>query len=197
MSEEMPRNNCFGQGLWLCLSIAALASLARRDGMHFASARESTRQDRWQCNRHKPEKMRIQALLAISIVAWWPGRWPKALRQLKCHLTICPLRRRSSMETNGGLVRPTGSAASQGHRHWQPGSRHRLRVRPCNSAGDCKPETIDVTFTVQENRDVNGDGFADLAVGTGAEGKAYIFESPGGARGVASANDDTMRKDDL
>jgi hypothetical protein len=187
MSEKMRRNNCFGQGLWLCLSIAALASLA---GLMACTLQVPANlldkiDGSVTVTNLKNANSGFVGDLYSGVVA---GTLAEGAASAKVSFDDLPFEAALVNVNKWRAFRPTGSAASQGHRHWQPGSRHRLRVRPCNSAGDCKRETIDVTFTVQENRDVNGDGYADLAVATGAEGKAYIFESQGGL-GIASAND--------
>jgi len=183
----MPRNNCFGQGLWLCLSIATLASLA---GLMACTLQVPANlldkiDGSVTVTNLKNANSGFVGDLYSGVVA---GTLAEGAASAKVSFDDLPFEAALVNGNQWRAFRPTGSAASQGHRHWQPGSRHRLRVRPCNSAGDCKRETIDVTFTVQENRDVNGDGFADMAIGTESEGKAYIFESRG-ALGLATAND--------
>lgn len=73
---------------------------------------------------------------------------------------------------------------------WKEGSQHTIQVRATDSTNFSTPVTITVRKGV--NKDVNGDGYADLAVGANAatvsgvynSGAVYVFH--GSATGVAS-----------
>jgi hypothetical protein len=73
---------------------------------------------------------------------------------------------------------------------WRDGSAHTISVRSKNAAGNYSTVT---TLNVRKgnNKDVNGDGYADLAVGActaSGLGKAYIFLSAGSAGVTAITN---------
>lgn len=96
---------------------------------------------------------------------------------------------------------PTGAEAAAGVGRWQPGTKHRLRVRLVHPNGNALAETINVTFTRRTNRDVNGDGYGDIAVGAytrdaglgASQGAAYIFHgSASGVSSQAAANANTV-----
>jgi|JI10StandDraft_1071094.scaffolds.fasta_scaffold63931_2 ssDNA-binding Zn-finger/Zn-ribbon topoisomerase 1 len=80
---------------------------------------------------------------------------------------------------------PTGAQAAAGKSRWQVGSKHKLYVRGRDMNGNATTlNYASITFTRQLNKDANGDGYADVVVGTrlndggtGAlnKGTAYIF----------------------
>lgn len=84
---------------------------------------------------------------------------------------------------------PTGSST------WKHGSQHTIAVRSKDNAGSQSP-VLTLTVHKGSNKDINGDGYADVVVGansyTTQTGRVYIFHSAG-ANGVpttaaASAN---------
>jgi len=90
---------------------------------------------------------------------------------------------------------PTGASAAASKSRWQLGSKHTLKFRARYSApnGNRRSDssvTYAVTFTQQINRDINGDGYADIIVGSNAnqgvgandKGAAYIYY--GSANGI-------------
>ena len=101
------------------------------------------------------------------------------------------------------LFIPTGAEAAAGKSRWQVGSKHTLKLRPLDANGNTLGDAMNVTFTQQPNKDVNGDGYADIIVGAnqnngsaaaggqtaGAtnKGAAYVFY--GSASGVTKHNE--------
>jgi FG-GAP repeat len=65
---------------------------------------------------------------------------------------------------------PTGTTAAAGTKRWQVGSKHSVSLRAHASNGNRGPSSATVTFTRQMNRDVNADGYADVAVGSQNDG---------------------------
>lgn len=67
---------------------------------------------------------------------------------------------------------------------WKAGSRHTLRARICDTRKTCTTKvSVEVLFTLEANRDINGDGVADIVVGASGnqgtgianKGAAYVF----------------------
>jgi hypothetical protein len=69
---------------------------------------------------------------------------------------------------------------------WGDGTQHTIRIRSKDGAGNYSSEIVR-TVRKGVNKDINGDGYTDLAVGaeyfSTQKGRAYIFE--GGASGVS------------
>ncbi|MBI9107559.1 MAG: FG-GAP repeat protein [Spirochaetales bacterium] len=82
--------------------------------------------------------------------------------------------------TSWSFKLPTGGST------WKDGSLHTLGIRSRDEAGNYSGE-IFLHVRKGVNKDVNGDGYADLAVGeynyNSGQGRAYVFE--GGLGGIA------------
>ena len=83
---------------------------------------------------------------------------------------------------SGAYVAATGTAnwsfaLPSGASTWHDGSLHSIHVRATDGSGYSAVATVSVRKGV--NQDVNGDGYADVAVGDPAAGKVSIFESAG------------------
>ena len=76
---------------------------------------------------------------------------------------------------------------------WKEGSQHTLKVRSRDSSGNYSTVT-DLTVRAGNNRDVNGDGYADLAVGAyfynSSTGRAYVYY--GGSSGIEAISSRTL-----
>lgn len=74
---------------------------------------------------------------------------------------------------------PTGSAAASGFKRWQVGTKHSLNIRAFDASGNRSNATY-LTFMRNMNKDINGDGYADIAVGA-------VFNSGANAAGGQTA----------
>ncbi len=68
---------------------------------------------------------------------------------------------------------------------WREGSLHTIAVRATDGTTFSSVQTVSVRKAA--NQDVDGDGYADVLVGSPSAGAVYVFES-GGPTGVASAS---------
>lgn len=95
----------------------------------------------------------------------------------------------ASGTTSWSYQLPTGSAT------WRNGRLHTIKVRSLDSAGNYSTEET-IHVRKGKNRDVNGDGYVDLVVGTQTStgrGKVYVFLSKGtaGVPSTVASNADT------
>lgn len=83
---------------------------------------------------------------------------------------------------------PTGSST------WKEGSLHTIAARAVDSSGN-KSNAISISVRKGKNKDINGDGYGDIAIGatgyssSGNKGAVYLFQSSGSSgvvSGVAS-----------
>ncbi len=103
----------------------------------------------------------------------------------------------SSVEVSidGGAYSPATGTSSwkfqlpSGSSTWKEFSQHTITARTIDGVGTAS-STVSITVRKGANRDINGDGYADLVIGApnaASNGVVYIFY--GSSSGIASAND--------
>ncbi|WP_411822146.1 FG-GAP-like repeat-containing protein [Leptospira sp. 'Mane'] len=75
---------------------------------------------------------------------------------------------------------------------WKDGTKHTVQIRGKNAAGN-NSEIKSITLVKGANKDINGDGYVDLAIGANGQNKAYLFlGSSNGISTMSAASADAV-----